>query len=78
MTKLQELQEKAPPPFPDALTNDIMAAMPRILELLLLDRTTSTPNAPKNIIWANDNYIEYGTHAYAATAQINIGAYYTI
>jgi hypothetical protein len=44
--------------------------MPRILEILLLDRTTSTPNTPKNIIWANDNYIKYGATVYSATAQI--------
>jgi hypothetical protein len=44
--------------------------MPRILEILLLDRTASTPNASKNIIWANDNYEEYDATAYAATAQI--------
>jgi hypothetical protein len=44
--------------------------MPRILDILLLDRTTSTPNSPKNIIWATDNYVEYNATAYAATAQI--------
>jgi hypothetical protein len=44
--------------------------MPRILEILLLDRTASAPNTPKNIIWANDNYEEYDETAYAATAQI--------
>ena len=54
----------------DILDNDIRTNMPRILETLLLDRTTSTPNNPKNIIWANDNYIEYNPTTYAATAQI--------
>ena len=54
----------------DDMENDIRTSMPRILEILLLDRTTSTPKTPKNIIWANDNYIEYGASAYAATAQI--------
>jgi hypothetical protein len=44
--------------------------MPHILEILLLDRTTSTPNTPKNIIWATDNYKEYDAIAFAATAQI--------
>jgi len=57
----------------DVLENDIRISMPRILEILLLDRTTSTPNAPKNIIWANDNYREYDADAYAATAQIKPG-----
>ena len=56
----------------DDTKNDIRTSMPRILEILLLDRTTSTPKTPKNIIWANDNYIEYGAFAYAATAQIKI------
>jgi hypothetical protein len=54
----------------DILENDIRTSMPRILEILLLDRTTSTPTVPKNIIWANDNYKEYGKTAYATTAQI--------
>jgi hypothetical protein len=54
----------------DVLENDIRTSMPRILEILLLDRTTSTSNIPKNIIWANDNYTEYDATAYAATAQI--------
>jgi hypothetical protein len=44
--------------------------MPRILEILLLDRTASTPSITKNIIWANDNYTKYDATAYAATAQI--------
>ena len=54
----------------DDMEKDIRTSMPRILEILLLDRTTSTPKTPKNIIWANDNNIEYGASAYAATAQI--------
>jgi len=54
----------------DVFENDIRINMPRILEILLLDRTTSTMNTPKNIIWANDNYKEYDMIAYAATAQI--------
>jgi hypothetical protein len=44
--------------------------MPLILDILLLDRTTSTSNTPRNIIWANDNYKNYDTTAYDATAQI--------
>ena len=54
----------------DVLENDIWTSMPRILEILLLDRTTSTPDTPKNIIWANDHYTECGTDAYAPAAQI--------
>ena len=49
---------------------NIRAQMPHILEILLLDRTTSTAKTARNIIWANDNYKEYGSDAYAATAQI--------
>jgi len=49
----------------DFIEGDIRTAMPCILKILLLDRTTS-----QNIIWANDNYSkEYGD-VYSATAQI--------
>jgi hypothetical protein len=54
----------------DVLENSIRASMPRILDILLLDRTTSTPDTPKNIIWATDNYKKIDATAYAATAQI--------
>jgi len=54
----------------DVLEEDIRNQMPRILEILLLDMTTSSSNTPKNIIWANDNYREYDANLYAATAQI--------
>jgi hypothetical protein len=54
----------------DVLENDIRTSMPRILEILLLDRTASTSNTSKNIIWTNDNYAKYDPTAYAATAQI--------
>lgn len=36
----------------------------------LLDRTTSSPEIPKNIIWANDNYKKHDVVSFAATAQI--------
>lgn len=55
---------------PDVIEDDIRTQMPHILDLLLLDRTTSSPKATHNIIWANDNYKDYGTVSYAATAQI--------
>lgn len=54
----------------DISENVIREKMPEILDILLMDRTTSTPKRPKNIIWANDNYIKYGRRAYAAKAQI--------
>lgn len=51
----------------DILEDDIWVRMPKILELLLLDRTTSS-----NILWANDNYIEHDPVAFAPTAHIEI------
>lgn len=48
----------------------IREEMPEILEILLIDRTTSKLNNKKNIIWANDNYIQYDTSLFAATSQI--------
>ena len=57
----------------DVLEDDIRTQMPKILEILLLDRTTSSSNLSKNIIWANDNYKEYDAVSYAATAQIKSG-----
>lgn len=52
------------------LENTIREQMPRILDILLLDRTTSTVKKNKNIIWANDNYIDHGNKSFAATAQM--------
>lgn len=54
----------------DVIENDIRRQMSHILEILLLDRTASSINTPKNIIWANDNYKEYDPVSYAATSQI--------
>ena len=44
--------------------------MPHILEILLLDRTTSSPDKHKNIIWANENYIELDPVFYSPISQI--------
>ena len=54
----------------DILENTIREQMPGILDILLMDRTTSTPKTKKNIIWANENYTKYGNKAYAATTQM--------
>lgn len=54
----------------DIIEDDIRMHMPHILEIVLLDRTTSSSRTTQNIIWANDNYKEYGEAPYAATAQI--------
>ncbi len=54
----------------DVLEDDIRANMPRILDILLLDRTKSKIGEPQNIIWANDNYKNLDAALYAATAAI--------
>jgi hypothetical protein len=54
----------------DVKEDCIRTQMPQILDILLLDRTTSSPNKPLNIIWANDNYKEHNDDSYSATAQI--------
>ena len=50
--------------------NLLRETMPTILDILLLDHTTSTTKTTKNIIWANENYIQYGSKEYSAKAQI--------
>lgn len=54
----------------NVLENLIREQMPEILEILLIDRTTSTPKKNKNIIWANENYVKFCSKSYAPTAQI--------
>jgi len=54
----------------DILENTIREQMPGILDILLIDRTASTSKKKKNIIWANENYVKFGSKAYAATAQM--------
>lgn len=53
----------------DISENDIREQMPAILDTLLIDRTTSTPKKIRNIIWANENYIQYGKY-YGVSHQI--------
>jgi len=50
--------------------SSLRESMPEILDILLIDRTTSTTRSKKNIIWANENYIQYGFKEYAAEAQM--------
>ena len=52
------------------IENTIRKQMPKLIDILLLDRTTSTDKKPKNIIWGNDNYKKYGVKKYGAVAQI--------
>jgi hypothetical protein len=56
--------------LPDINENDIRLHMPNILDILLIDRTVSSPKKTHNIIWANDNYKRIDAIAYASTAQI--------
>ena len=67
---MEESLENAGLAMPDVIEDNILAQMPHILKILLLDRTTFSPKKSKNIIWANDNYIEHDVISYAATAQI--------
>ena len=54
----------------DISEENIRNSMPEILDILLIDRTTTTPKKINNIIWANDNYQKYGFKQYEPTAQI--------
>ncbi|GAB1433147.1 hypothetical protein MASR2M29_17720 [Spirochaetota bacterium] len=56
--------------FPDRVDTSICSTMPKVLDILLLDRTTSTPSKAHNIIWANDHYQEIDPDLYAPTAEI--------
>lgn len=53
----------------DIKENILLTKYPKILDILLIDRTTSKPSKKRNIIWANDNYIKYGKY-YTSTSQI--------
>lgn len=54
----------------DIQENVIREQMPEILDILLIDRTMSTPKRIRNIIWANNNYLRFGAKFYSATSQI--------
>ncbi|CAH9017136.1 hypothetical protein NURINAE_00310 [Candidatus Nitrosacidococcus sp. I8] len=54
------------------LQNTIRSQLPDIVDILLTDRTTSTTKKKKNIIWANENYLQYSKKDYAVTAQIRL------
>ena len=54
----------------DISEENIRNSMPEILDILLIDRTTTTPKKINNIIWANDNYQKYGLKQYSPTSQI--------
>jgi hypothetical protein len=55
---------------PDVSENAIREQMPEILDLLLVDRTSSTAKKAKNIIWANNNYTSLGDEDYSPRSQI--------
>ncbi len=67
---MQGTFEKADHLLSDVMEDVILTQMPRILEILLIDRTKSSFNKSQNIIWANDNYKEYGAMSYSAMSQI--------
>jgi hypothetical protein len=54
----------------DVQENIIRQSMPRILDILLIDRTTSTPSKTRNIIWATNNYKKYGAQVYDENSEI--------
>lgn len=64
---MEEAIEASILPVSDVKENDIWTDMSKILEILLLDRTSLKPH---NIIWANDNYKKLDETSYDATAQI--------
>lgn len=65
-----DAKERNNQPSSDILEDDIWEQMSHLLEILLLDRTASSPKRPHNIIWANDNYVENDEKLYAPKAQI--------
>ena len=46
--------------------------MPTVLSILLIDRTTSTVRKTKNIIWANDRYVDRDSMRFNPTQEISI------
>lgn len=50
--------------------NKIREKFPNILDILLIDRTNSTEKKIKNIIWANENYINQGIKLFAPKEEI--------
>ena len=56
----------------DVLKNTIREQRSAMLDLLLIDRTTSTTKTTKNIIWANEHYIDYDKDHYATTVTLNL------
>ncbi|WP_461240115.1 restriction endonuclease [Paucilactobacillus sp. N302-9] len=64
------MTEQQEPKSGDVSENAIRESMPGVFDILLIDRTKSTVKKTHNIIWANDNYIQYDAKAYAPEAQI--------
>lgn len=46
--------------------------MPTVLSILLIDRTTSTVRKTRNIIWANDRYVDHDSIRFNPTQEISI------
>lgn len=68
MSKKQ--RDKIQCPYFGRTRNVIREELHEILDILLTDRTASTPKTKRNIIWATDNYLHYDAKKYAPTAQI--------
>lgn len=52
------------------LETTLQDKMPQILDILLIDRSTSNKKKEKNIIWASDNYVQHGSKEYSPTSEI--------
>lgn len=52
------------------LETSIRNKMPEILDILLIDRSTSSNRKSRNIIWASDNYLQHGSKDYSPTSEI--------
>ena len=44
----------------DIKENRILSIDPKLLDILLVDRTRTSDNEVVNILWATDNYIHFG------------------
>ncbi|WP_288617585.1 hypothetical protein [uncultured Weissella sp.] len=58
----------------DVSESKLKETFPQLLEILLIDRTTSQPSRMKNIIWANDNYAYMDPKKYGAEVQMTVSA----
>ena len=55
----------------DIKENRILSIDPKLLDILLVDRTRTSDNEVVNILWATDNYIHFGEN-YTEDSQITV------